>query len=138
MAHTKDDMTGLLCQWIRIKGFAHFAHVNVQGGHFFTLHEQFHDLYEKANENADVIAERYRQLNPDSIIQMSAPDDSYPVMSDRELVMEAVSQLSSIRQSQNVIWANTQSNGDYVTNDLMVQLSKYVDFVLWQFNEFLR
>ena len=69
---------------------------------------------------------------------MSAPEEIYPAMSDRELIMEAISQLSAIRQQQNVIWANTQATGDYVTNDLMVQLSKYVDFVLWQFNEFLR
>jgi DNA-binding ferritin-like protein len=131
-------MTGLLQSWLKLKAYAHFAHVNVQGGHFFTLHEQLHDLYSHADEHADEVAERFRQLNPDTVVQMSAPEEIYPAMSDRELIMEAISQLSAIRQQQNVIWANTQATGDYVTNDLMVQLSKYVDFVLWQFNEFLR
>ena len=110
----------------------------MQGGHFFTLHKQFKKLYEGALDQADTIAERYRQLNPDSVIQMTGGDRTYPEMSDRQLVQEIIAQLSNIRQQQNAIWANTNATGDYVTNDLMVQCSKYVDFIMWQFNEFLK
>lgn len=131
-------MVELVRSWIALRDFAHFAHINVQGGHFFTLHKQFKKLYEGALDQADTIAERYRQLNPDSVIQMAGGDRTYPEMSDRQLVQEIITQLSSIRQQQNAIWANTNATGDYVTNDLMVQCSKYVDFVMWQFNEFLK
>lgn len=122
----------------RIKGFCPLCTHQCARRAFFTLHKQFKKLYEGALDQADTIAERYRQLNPDSVIQMTGGDRTYPEMSDRQLVQEIITQLSSIRQQQNAIWANTNATGDYVTNDLMVQCSRYVDFVMWQFNEFLK
>ena len=50
-------MVELVRSWIALRDFAHFAHINVQGGHFFTLHKQFKKLYEGAFV---LIAEHYR------------------------------------------------------------------------------
>lgn len=133
-----NEMTDLIKSWLTLRDYAHFAHVNVQGGHFFTLHHQFEELYIHALENADSVAERYKQLNPDIAVQMNGQEVSYNLVSDRDFVQEIIAHLAEIREQQNTIWANTNSTGDYVTNDLMVQLSKYVDFTIWQFSEFLK
>lgn len=131
-------MTELVIGWLIFRNFAHFAHINVQGGHFFTLHAEFKTLYEGALDRMDEIAERYKQLNPDADLQITCPETKYPLTDDRGLIREAINQLRSIRELQNDIWAQTNSTGDYVTNDLMVQCSKFVDFHVWQLTEFLK
>lgn len=131
-------MTELVIYWLVFRNFAHFAHINVQGGHFFTLHAEFKTLYEGALDRVDEIAERYKQINPDADLQITCPEITYPISDNRELIREAIKQLRTLREMQNEIWAQTNSNGDYVTNDLMVQCSKFVDFHVWQLTEFLK
>ena len=131
-------MTELVICWLVFRNFAHFAHINVQGGHFFTLHQEFKTLYEGALDRVDEIAERYKQINPDADLQITCPEITYPISDNRELIREAIKQLRTLREMQNEIWAQTNSNGDYVTNDLMVQCSKFVDFHVWQLTEFLK
>lgn len=131
-------MTDLIRTWLIFRNFAHFAHINVQGGHFFALHQAFKTLYEGALNRIDEIAERYKQLNLDADLQITCPEITYPLSDDRTLIREAITQLRTLREMQNEIWAQTNSNGDYVTNDLMVQCSKFVDFHVWQLTEFLK
>ena len=131
-------MDKLLRGWLDLRNYAHFAHINVRGGHFFTLHHELMKLYDEALEHADEIAERIKQLNPDEIVQMSGSTIEYSGADIRTTINDIIYLMDNLRIMQNSIYNDTAVNGDYVTNDLMVQLSKRTDFWKWQFTEFLR
>lgn len=129
-------MKELLAYWLELRNLAHTAHVNVRGGHFFSLHHVFEDMYKKALDNADIIAERIKQIDLSEQVEMSAPSLSSSYISEAEewvvIILDKLAQLNSL---QGEIWSRTM--GDYVTNDIMIRLSTQTEMWRWQLTAFI-
>lgn len=130
-------MRTLLSSWIVFKQKTHTFHWDLVGNGFHELHKFFKDLYEGADKHVDEIAERMRQLGvrigmtlEQASKESVVADDNSPSDSEGAMrrTLEALSQLTVL---QNKIFVEADQQNDYVTMDLLTELSKWTEFQSW-------
>lgn len=127
----------LLASWTVFYQKAHTYHWDLTGNEFLSFHKHLESLYGESVEHTDEIAERIRQFGVKTAFTLGEAS-SKSVVSDNNSANElkavakdlmlAIVQLTSL---QTEIFNESDGQGDYVTADLMTQLSKWCEFNSW-------
>ena len=128
----------LLADTTDLYSHAKQAHWNVRGQDFFSLHELFDKVSEQTLEHADEIAERVGQLgySVSGTIREAARSShlpEYPLdLADGEAHIEQLSK-SLAEYTRHVRKGIDQADeaGDAVTNDILIQICRKTDKILW-------
>lgn len=123
----------------------HQFHWYVKGPHFFTLHEQFEELYDEVTADLDEVAERLlaiggqpyatlQEFIEHSIIEEDAADKN---LSEDEMVVATVKDLETISASLNEGAVLTDEQGDFPSNDLLIGMKESVDKHIWMLKAYL-
>lgn len=115
----------------------HVYHWDLVGRSFNQLHAFFEELYNEAVKNTDAVAERLRQANIRTnlslteAVRLSGVEDNVSAESDEEMVTDLIRSLAILTALQTEIFMEANDANDYVTADLMTQLTKQADFNSW-------
>lgn len=123
-----------LCLALKMK----LAHWNVKGPRFSQLHELFDKFYDETTEWADLLAERAVQLGgvaeatlPNLAKETRLPDNN-PDLALGESHLDALSvSLSVFGRNVRSAIDTAAKVGDAVTVDLLTQVTRDVDKMLW-------
>ncbi len=117
---------------------AKLAHWNVRGPNFIGLHELFDKVAGMASEHADLIAERIGQLggavhaNLPSITKKSQLGGfSNSLSKEKEITKALVKALAAFAKMARQAIDDTDDADDEVTSDLMTQVTRETDKMLW-------
>ena len=119
------------------------CHWNVKGGHFFTLHQKFEELYTNAQQTIDDLAERILTLGkpPHSTfseyIKVSTLKEINTVgMKDTDMVLAIMDDFSNLIDMEREIMATTADAGDDGTNDLINSFMQFKEKNNWMLRSF--
>lgn len=123
----------------------HQYHWHVQGPHFFTLHAQFEELYNGANDYFDQFAERlismgktpYSTLEEfleNAVIQEKKYEKK---MSETEMVEDIVNDYRTLRSVTEKAIELAGNENDAVTEDMMIAYKDSVDTTIWMLQAYL-
>ena len=119
------------------------CHWNVKGGHFFTLHKKFEELYSNAQQTIDELAERILTLGkpPHSTfsdyIQVSTLKEINTVgMKDIDMVLAIMDDFSALIDMEREIMTSTATIGDDGTNDLINSFMQFKEKNNWMLRSF--
>lgn len=121
----------------------HHFHWFVKGPHFFTLHEQFEELYEEVTGHSDEIAERILQKGEEPIstlkecLELTSIQEASSKGTDREMVQEVVNDLETINGKLLEAIDVASDNGDEGTVDLLLGISTSFEKHFWMYKAFL-
>lgn len=133
----------LLASWTSVRQKTHVFHWNVTGNNFNELHKYFEELYDEAVANMDSCAERLRQLGVyiemslGDAASLSVIDNKISPKKDDEMVSDLVRTYAQLVSLQNEIYVESNGVNDYVTADLMTQLSKSSEMRSWFLSSWL-
>lgn len=133
----------LLASWTSVRQKTHVFHWNVTGNNFNELHKYFEELYDEAVANMDSCAERLRQLGVyiemslGDAASLSVVDNKISPKKDDEMVSDLVRTYAQLVSLQNEIYVESNGVNDYVTADLMTQLSKSSEMRSWFLSSWL-
>lgn len=123
----------------------HQYHWYVQGPHFFTLHDQFEQLYNETSEYFDAFAERLiaKEEKPYStlkeyLVHASISEKPYiEKVSAEEMVLNLVHDYKTIKNValNGIDLANVEE--DAVTEDMLVEYVASIDSTIWMLQAFL-
>lgn len=136
-SETASKLRQLLGSWTVFYQKAHTFHWDLVGENFNSLHKYFEDLYKQSVEQADIIAERLRQVGEKTAITLtnavadSVVSDNNASETSREMLADLIEGLARLTVLQTEIYSEADEQGDYVTVDLMVQLSRFNEFNSW-------
>lgn len=127
----------LLSSWTVFYQKAHTYHWDLTGENFLSFHKHLETVYNESVQHADEIAERIRQsggkvaltlngASSDSVVQ-----DENSAKTSNEIAQDLIVGIAQLTALQNEIYNDAEEQRDYVTSDLMVQLSKWCDFNSW-------
>ncbi len=127
----------LLSSWTVFYQKAHTYHWDLTGGNFLPFHKHLGKIYNESVDHADSVAERVRQLgekialtlneaSADSVVQ-----DENTASTSEEIARDLISGIAQLTALQTEIYNAAEEQGDYITVDLMVQLSKWCEFNSW-------
>jgi starvation-inducible DNA-binding protein len=134
----------LLASWTSVRQKTHVFHWNITGSSFNELHKYFEELYDEAVNSMDSCAERLRQVGV--LVEMSLKDAAelsvlgdagFSTTDDREMVIDLIRSYAQLTALQNEIYSEADEVGDYVTADLMTQLSKTNELRSWFLSSWL-
>lgn len=134
---TVSKMRQLLSSWTVFYQKAHTFHWDLVGNNFNELHKYFETLYNESVEHTDSVAERLRQIGEKTALSLavalgnSVVEDDNSASTAREMVASLVTGLAQLTALQSDIFIEANSQNDYVTADLMTQLSKWTEFNSW-------
>lgn len=134
---TVSKMRKLLGSWTVFYQKAHTYHWDLVGNNFNALHKLFEDLYDQSVEHSDSIAERLRQIGEKTALTLngavsdSVVEDNNGASTDEAMVVDLITGLAQLTVLQTEIYSEAEEQKDYVTVDLMVQLSKWTEFNSW-------
>lgn len=136
-SETVNKLRRLLSSWVVFYQKAHTYHWDVKGDSFLSFHKHLKKIYEECVEHCDQIAERMRQIGELTRITLNgASADSSVEDSNGETSVNGISQdlitgIAQLTSLQTEIYNEADEQGDYVTADLMTQLSKWCEFNSW-------
>lgn len=114
------------------------AHWNVKGSDFIALHKLFDELAEDLEEHVDAIAERITALGGTALgtLQYAVKNsqlEAYPVdiFSAKDHLEHLSHNIAIFGELVREHMDETQELNDMSTNDLFVDLSRYLDKSLW-------
>jgi starvation-inducible DNA-binding protein len=117
---------------------AKMAHWNVRGPHFIGLHELFDKVADMAGEHADLIAERIGQLggavkaNLASIArETELTAMSNTISKEKDVTKALVKALAAFAKTARQAIDDTDDADDEVSSDLMTQVTRETDKMLW-------
>ena len=136
-SETLNKLRRLLSSWAVFYQKAHTFHWDVTGENFLGFHKHLKELYEESVEHCDEIAERLRQIgerteltlngaSSDSVVQ-----DNNSLSTVNEISQDLITGIAQLTSLQTEIYNEADEQGDYVTADLMTQLSKWCEFNSW-------
>lgn len=134
---TSTKLRQLLSSWTVFYQKAHTYHWDLRGVNFLELHKFFDTLYSEAVSNADAIAERLRQIGVPIRLSLatalgeSVVKDENSAGSAEEMVRDLIVALAQLTVLQSEIYVEAEEQGDYVTVDLTIQLSKWNEMQSW-------
>lgn len=121
-----------------------FAHWNVEGEHFFALHEAFQQQYENLFAAVDELAERIRALDapaPGGLSGFAAragfPELSRPLPA-RELVGSLVDGHRKVAQDAAALRDAAGAANDLETQDLAIGRIQWHEKTAWMLRSFLK
>lgn len=134
---TIDKMKQLLSSWTVFYQKTHTFHWDLTGQQFLEFHKYLQSLYEDSVGHIDDVAERLRQMGiktkltlgdaaKDSVVKDENNSETMPA-----IVQDLVSSIAQLTILQTEIYKDTEAQGDYVTVDLMIKLSKWAEFNSW-------
>ena len=134
---TINKLKTLLSSWAVFYQKAHTFHWDVVGENFLDFHEYLKKLYTESVEHCDEIAERLRQIGERTELTLGGASVNSVVQDENNLsdvgeiaqnLVEGMTQLTTL---QSEIYNEANNQDDYVTADLMTQLSKWCEFNRW-------
>lgn len=136
-SETSVKLRRLLSSWVVFYQKTHTFHWDVVGETFLSFHEHLKKLYEDSVEHCDEIAERLRQIGEKTELTLagasadSVVQDNNSQTSVNAIAQDLITGIVQLTALQTEIYNEAEEQGDYVTVDLMVQLSKWCEFNSW-------
>lgn len=134
---TISRLRALLASWTVFYQKVHTYHWDLTGENFLSFHKFLGDLYEDSVKHTDEIAERLRQLGEKIALTLNgAASDSVVKDENSASGINAIAEdliigIAQITSLQTEIFSASDEQNDYVTADLMTQLSKWAEFNSW-------
>ena len=120
------------------------CHWNVKGGHFFSLHAKFEELYDNAVSSIDELAERVLTLGKapystfsDYISHSTIKEINTIGLSDVAMVEAIVNYLTALIEIEREIMETTAQAGDDGTNDMINTFIQFQEKNNWMLRAFL-
>ncbi|EKU93970.1 DNA protection during starvation protein [Alloiococcus otitis] len=144
-----DNVKEILNQVVATQGLLytklHQYHWYVKGPQFFSLHEEYEDLYKKTAEDFDEVAERLliigghpyatlKEFIDNSIIEENTANTK---LGEEETVRASVKDLKAYTDLLDKAVKLTDEEGDDVSNDLLIAVKTDVDEAIWMLQAFL-
>ena len=136
-AETVAKLKRLLSSWTVFYQKTHTYHWDLVGDNFLSLHKYLKSLYEESVEHSDSVAERLRQMGEKISLTLngasaeSVVQDSNDESAANGIIHDLLNGIVQLTALQTEIFNDADEQGDYVTADLMTQLSKWCDFNSW-------
>ena len=118
-------------------------HWNIKGENFFQLHQQFEDLYNRAHDNIDEIAERILTLEETPLhafsdyIERSSIEETRNVSDGRKAAQNIVSSYGSLIKLEREVIDYASEVGDEGTADMLTGYVSEQEKSVWMFKSFL-
>ena len=125
--------------YINVRGY----HWNVKGKHFFSLHEQFEELYTNLQVEIDEIAERILTLGGtpyhaySDFSQHASIEEDKNVHDGNTCMKGAVKGLQALIEEQRLVSAIAAEAEDQGTADLVDEYVQQQEKLVWMYNAFL-
>jgi starvation-inducible DNA-binding protein len=137
--HLNDLLANYHIHYQRLRG----CHWNVKGGHFFTLHVKFEELYTNAQQTIDDLAERILTLGKppystfsDYIRVSTLKEINTLGMADTDMVQAIMDDFAKLIDMEREIMALTDAAGDDGTNDLINSFMQFKEKNNWMLRSF--
>lgn len=136
-AETTAKLKRLLSSWVVFYQKTHTFHWDVIGEDFLGFHKHLKKLYEDSVEHCDEIAERLRQIGERTEITLNGASADSVVQDENNqtttsgIAQDLITAMAQLTALQTEIYNDADEQGDYVTADLITQLSKWTDFNSW-------
>ncbi|WP_409298476.1 Dps family protein [Peribacillus sp. SCS-26] len=132
-----------VANWTVLYTKLHNYHWYVRGENFFTLHEKFEELYNEANENIDVLAERLLAVNgrPSAtlreVLEVASINEASGNETTKEMVQALSNDFQQLIKELSAGMQTAQDAGDEGTSDLLLGISVSLEKHLWMLSTFL-
>ena len=119
-------------------------HWNVTGPHFFTLHEEFEDLYTAWNGAIDDIAEQVRTRGDRpvhtlaDVLDLSSLEEDPTTPSADDMVRVIVSDLTALREEAHAVIEAAEADGDAGTIALLEDIRDHIEENRWMLRAWLQ
>lgn len=138
--HLNDLLANYHVHYQKLRG----CHWNVRGGHFFTLHVKFEELYNNAITTIDELAERILTLGKSPLsryqdyLETSEIEEIDTIdMSDVDLVKAVVDDLEVLIALQRDLLEITDEANDEGSNDMINAFMQFNEKQNWMLRAFL-
>ena len=130
-------LQGILYDMTALQHNVHQAHWNIEGIEYIQLHEFYQELYETLFKFIDESAERKLQLSVPADSRPSAVAKSSRIPEIKAGFMGDVESLRILSNQYSILSANLYkgidaTDGDLVTQDLLISFSHMIDQHFWQ------
>jgi starvation-inducible DNA-binding protein len=112
-------------------------HWNVTGPNFIMLHEFFEGQYKALGEAVDVIAERIRTLNTpapgsfEEFMTLKTLTEAKSNLNATAMINELITDHKDLHRSIAMLIDQARSEGDEVTQDLLVERLEFHEKTMW-------
>ena len=136
-SETVSKLKRLLSSWTVFYQKTHTFHWDLTGENFLSLHKHLEKLYDESVDHTDAIAERLRQIGEKTALTLngasadSVVQDSNDADTIEEVLSDLITGIAQLTSVQTEIYNESDEQGDYVTADLMTQISKWCEFNSW-------
>lgn len=136
-SETVFKLRGLLSSWTVFYQKAHTYHWDLMGENFLSFHKHLETLYNESIEHIDSIAERLRQIGEKTALTLngassdSVVQDENVANTSNTIAQDLIAGIAQLTALQTEIYNEADEQGDYITADLMTQLSKWCEFNSW-------
>ena len=119
-------------------------HWNVTGPHFFTLHEEFEDLYTAWNGAIDDIAEQVRARGDRpvhtlaDVLDLSSLEEDPTTPPADDMVRVIVADLTALREEAHAVIEEAEADGDAGTIALLEDLRDHIEENRWMLQAWLQ
>lgn len=139
-----DALNQALASTYSLMGLAHHAHWNVEGTHFFTLHQEFENEYRDLFAASDEIAERIRALDGyaqgglSALSRRGRVEEISAPASDKDLASAVIAGHERVVEDLTRARDLAEKAGDLETQDLMIARLQVHQKTLWMLRSFLK
>lgn len=136
-SETVSKLRRLLSSWTVFYQKAHTYHWDLTGENFLSFHKHLETLYNESVEHTDAIAERLRQIGERTTLTLNGASSDSVVQDENgantanAIAQDLITAIAQLTSLQTEIYNEADEQGDYVTADLMTQLSKWCEFNSW-------
>lgn len=136
-SETVSKLKRLLSSWTVFYQKVHTYHWDLTGENFLSFHKYLETLYNESVEHTDEIAERLRQIGEKIALTLngasadSSVQDENNANTESEIAQDLITGIAQLTSLQTEIYNEAEEQNDYVTVDLMTQLSKWCAFNSW-------
>lgn len=142
MSAMQTELNKQLSNWIITEMKLRNFHWHVKGPQFFTLHAKFEELYNEAAEHIDVLAERLRALGDDAVtslsevLKLASVQEAAANLTAEQMVEAIVHDFCLLIDELQTALAFTESIGDEVSHDLLLEIQSSLQKHVWMLNAF--
>jgi starvation-inducible DNA-binding protein len=139
-----DRLNTVLADSYALMALTHLAHWNIEGSHFFSLHEAFQQQYENLFEAADEVAERIRALDAYAIGGLSTLASAAQMEEFKSPLPQKDYVAALIVAHEKAVDDATRARdtadeaGDLETQDLMIKRLQWHEKTLWMLKSYLK
>ena len=139
-----DGLNLVLADSYALMALTHLAHWNVEGSHFFSLHQAFQTQYEELFEAVDEIAERVRALDAyaigglNTLARAAGMDEFKSPLPQRDYVAALIVDNEKLIDDAIVVRDNAGLANDLQTQDLMIKRLQVHEKTVWMLKSYLK